>query len=64
MYSSIGHYYFRDEQARSLARRFYQQLGELAHNNAVDDVYDLCLTYGRETGVVWEREALHAARLA
>lgn len=56
LYRSIGHLYFQDSQARSLAREFYRALGALSNKpDGADEVLALCRTYGKESGLVWRR---------
>ncbi len=54
LYSRIGGYFFSHENARKVARDFYQELLDIAEKGDHDEVPHAVRKYGIESGKVWQ----------
>ncbi|MCC2616252.1 fatty acid metabolism transcriptional regulator FadR [Aestuariibacter halophilus] len=53
LYSRIGGYYFSNQRARDIARKYYQALINLAKDGNFEQVPKVIRAYGIESGEVW-----------
>lgn len=53
LYNKIARFYFSSPAARELARKYYQQLVNLAQSGKHDDVVMTVRQYGIESGKIW-----------
>lgn len=59
LYSRIGGFFFSHPPARDVARKFYQQLLEVAQQGDYDAVPLIVRRYGIESGKVWQQVRDH-----
>ena len=46
-------FYFKNAEARALAKRFYANLIEICQRQAIDEVAPCVLQYGKESSAIW-----------
>ncbi|NVJ61686.1 MAG: fatty acid metabolism transcriptional regulator FadR [Gammaproteobacteria bacterium] len=54
IYYRIGLYYFSNEKARDLARKFYSSLTGIIRSGDIEKLIEALWQYGHESGTVWQ----------